>query len=74
MKCPACLLYNNEVEAETTVNGTDFCKQHGQEALLRSSSTVVDRSRPGAPTVFGPPWSAPGAPVTDTPTPVTGTS
>lgn len=45
MHCPACLLFGVERATTTHVDGTEFCGQHGQEALLTAG---VAPTVPGA--------------------------
>ena len=72
MFCPACLAYGAETVAETTVNGTQFCRAHGVHALqLPSNVPGGGRGRPGR---FAPPaasiaQSLPPIPPVDTPPP-----
>lgn len=45
MLCPACLMYAQETEAETTVNGTQYCRSHGVNALEMSQDPRMRRGR-----------------------------
>lgn len=58
MLCPACLTYDVEREANTTVEGTQYCPQHGVEALRTIARTEPLRgNRSASRRDFTPPVS-----------------